>query len=156
MRVAHECVTHGLRRLGGDGSGRETSARGTPAGAFRLGARAYVAELCEQLYQIPQTGVSWNGTTVTRSRAHVMWISWRDLGERCACSSLREGLRHKGVCCGALRAIVPQTEVSWNGTTVTRSRAHVMWISRRDLGERCACSSLRKGLRRKGVCHGAL
>ena len=47
-----------------------------PAAAFRkdLGAKAYAAELYELSYQPPQTGVRWNGTTVTRPRAHVSWI----------------------------------------------------------------------------------
>ena len=35
---------------------------------------AYAGELFELSYQAPQTGVRWNDTTVTRPRAHVMWI----------------------------------------------------------------------------------
>ena len=56
--------------------GRETSARGTLAAASRedLSVGAYVAELYKLSYQAPQTGVRWNGTKVTRPRAHVSWI----------------------------------------------------------------------------------
>ena len=99
-----------------------------------LGAGAYVAELYEQLCQIPQTGVRWNSTTVTRPRAHVMWILWRNLGERYACSSLGEVLGAMAYA-GELFELsyqAPQTGVRWNDTTVRRPRAHVSWILRAD------------------------
>ena len=125
--VARGCVTHDLCCLGGDGSGRETSARGTFAGAFRLGARAYVAELCEQLYQIPQTEVSWSDTIVTRPSDLIMWISWRNLGKRCACSSLRKDL---GAWAYAVSGTTDRGEVERHDSDAPQNSHHVDFVEK--------------------------
>ena len=116
---------------------------------------AHIAELYGLSYQAPQTRVRWNGTTVTRPRTHVMWILWRNLGERCACSSLRKDL---GAMAYAISGTTDRGEVERHDSDAPQSSCLVGFADRCcgsdpvAFSGPCLCRRMRstRGLLRRG------